>query len=108
MCGAGLACFRQVLCPRPGSGRGATLGGCPLGCLGVCFAGLFVVVRGAAGLCARVVWGVAFRGGMVAWLGLCVRGLAWAGPGASGGGTVRFFMRIKIPMQRLPFPIFIY
>ena len=58
-------------------------------------------------LCAWVVLGVAFRGGVVAWLGLCVGGLAWAGPGASGGWNVRFFMRIEIPTQRLPVLIFI-
>ena len=40
---------------------------------------LFLVAWSAAGPCARVIWGVAFRGGVVAWLGSCVRALAWAG-----------------------------
>ena len=78
VCGVGLACLCRVFCPRPGPGRGAALGGCPLGCLGVVLRGecattrLFVVAQRAAGFCARVIWGWPFGGGGRG-------GLAWVG-----------------------------
>ena len=74
-----------------------------------CFAGQCATTRLCGGteccgaLCSGGL-GVAFGGGVVAWLGSCVRGLAWDGPGASGGWTARFFVRVKIPTQLLPFP----
>ena len=77
-CGAGLACLCRVFCPCPGSGwccfgwlpswlpgRGASRGN-------VLQRGS-VVARSAAVLCARVVWGVTFRGDLSGWRG----GLTW-------------------------------
>ena len=65
-------------CPRPGSGRGSALGGCPLGSLGVMLRGAMCYHEALCG--GTECCGALCSGGWgVAWLGSCVGGLAWAG-----------------------------
>ena len=83
MCGPGLACLCRVICPRAGSGRGAALGGCFLGCLGVVFRGAMCYHEALCGgteccgaLCSG---GLGWPFGVAWWPGLGLASEAWHG-----------------------------
>ena len=85
VCGAVLACLCRVFRAPPGSGRGVALGGCPLAACVWCFTGQCITIGLSCGgtVCCWVLCsgrlGMGIGGCMVARLGVCSGGSAWAG-----------------------------